>query len=169
MGSSPIGAAAESECLQQRPRRSDRIHRSPELSVGISDPQVAVGGLNDRAVADLHTTLDRGPRTVGHSTPATGYRSPAMAVAGIGRCGDLPRGAHPAYRCDPKRRTSPATTVKVSAYAVTASRDRQCAEMPVRSSRSDGKVLGTLRSTPSIRAGSSKSWRCSRRRPPRTR
>src|ERR1700681_3600338 len=40
--------------------------------------------------------------------------------------------------------------VKVSAYAAAASRDRQCAEMPVRSSRSDGKVLGTLRSTPSI-------------------
>ena len=70
---------------------------------------------------------------------------------------------------DPMRRTSPVTTVKVSAYAVTASRDRQCAEMPVRSSRSDGKVLGTLRSTPSIRVGSSKSWRCSRRRPPLTR
>src|SRR6267142_3085674 len=70
---------------------------------------------------------------------------------------------------DPMRRTSPVTTVKVSAYAVTASRDRQCAEMPVRSSRSDGKVLGTLRSTPSIRVGSSKSWRCSGRPPPRTR
>ena len=53
-------AAAESECLQQRARWSDRIHRSPEGSVGIGDPQVAVGGLNDRAVADLHATLDWG-------------------------------------------------------------------------------------------------------------
>jgi len=53
-------AAAESECLQQRARWSDRIHRSPEVSVGIGDPQVAVGGLNDRAVADLHATLDWG-------------------------------------------------------------------------------------------------------------
>ena len=52
--------AVESECLQQRARWSDRIHRSPELSVGIDDPQVAVGGLNDRAVADLHATLDWG-------------------------------------------------------------------------------------------------------------
>jgi hypothetical protein len=44
VGSSPIGAAAESECLPQRARWSDRVHRSPGLSVGISDPQVAVGG-----------------------------------------------------------------------------------------------------------------------------
>ena len=60
LGSSPIGAAAESECLQQRARWSDRIHRSPGLSVGISDPQVAVGGLNELAVADLLATLDWG-------------------------------------------------------------------------------------------------------------
>ena len=64
-------------------------------------------------------------------------------------------------------RRCPATLTE-SAYAVTASRDRQCAEMPVRSSRSDREVLGTLRSTPSIRARSSKSWRCFRRRRPRT-
>jgi DNA-binding transcriptional ArsR family regulator len=67
------------------------------------------------------------------------------------------------------RRTSPVNTVKVSAYAVTASRDRQCAQMPVRSSRSDGKAPGTPRSTPSIRARSSRPWRCFRRRPRRTR
>ena len=57
VGSSPIGAAAESECLQQRARWSDRIHRPPELSVGIGDPQVAVAGLNDRAVTYLRATL----------------------------------------------------------------------------------------------------------------
>jgi hypothetical protein len=28
--------------------------------LGISDPQVAVGGLNELAVADLHATLDWG-------------------------------------------------------------------------------------------------------------
>jgi hypothetical protein len=59
-------------------------------------------------------------------------------------------------------------TFKVSASAVTASRDRRGAEMPVRSSRSDPEVPGTLRSTPSIRVRSSRLSRCSRRRPPRT-
>ena len=59
-------------------------------------------------------------------------------------------------------------TIKVSAYAVTMSRDRRCAEMPVRSSPSGRRVLGTVRSTPSIRARFSRFSRCSRRRPPRT-